>query len=244
MPEPIRLNKYLSSCGVASRREADELIKAGKVEINGKVVDTPGVSVTVKDKVKVKGKIIHPDKLEYIIYNKPAGYITTKSDEKGRKTIFDALPEKVKHLKPAGRLDKDTTGLLILTNDGELIQELTHPKKQVPKVYSVMAEGKVKEQDLIRFQKGIEIEKGKIAYAEAVIVEYADSVTTLEMTLYQGYNRQIRRMLEAVNHPVVALKRIAHANLVVAGLKKGQYRYLSAKEVRDLRNYLKKSSSI
>lgn len=240
MLEPIRLNKYLSSCGVASRREADELIKAGKVEINGKIINTPGVSVTEKDIIKVKGQIIKLEKPEYVIFNKPPGYITTKSDEKGRKTIYDILPEKFKNLKPAGRLDKDSTGLLILTNDGELIQKLTHPKKRVPKVYSVMAEGKITLQDLTKFSKGIEIEEGKIAYAEAVIIEYANSITTLEMILYQGYNRQIRRMLESIGHNVVALKRIAHANIVVTGLKKSQYRHLNAKEVRDLNNYLNK----
>lgn len=223
----VRLNKYIADCGICSRREADELIKAGKVQVNG-------------DVVKVNGKIIKPEKKEYVIYNKPAGYITTRSDEKGRKTIFDALPEKLRKLKPVGRLDKDSTGLLILTNDGELINKLTHPTKHVPKVYHVIAEGKVTEQDLTKFAKGIEIEKGKIAYAEGIVIDYSNSKTTLQITLFQGYNRQIRRMLEAVGHPVVALKRIAHANIVVTGLKKGQFRYLSAKEVRELNNYLKK----
>ncbi len=240
--EQIRLNKYLSSCGLGSRRQADELIKAGEVEVNGKKIDTPGVSITEKDVIKVKGKIIKPEKLEYAIFYKPAGYITTVKDEKGRKTIFDILPEKLSGLKPAGRLDKDSTGLLILTNDGELIQQLTHPKKQVPKVYSVITEGKVTQEDLNKFSKGIEIEKGKIAYAEAVILDYENSQTFLQMTLYQGYNRQIRRMLDEVGHPVKALKRISHASIQVAGLKKGQFRYLKPKEVKELKNYLKKCS--
>lgn len=241
--EKIRLNKYLAQCGISSRRQADELIKSGAVEVNGKVIDTPGATVTDKDTIKVKGKVIKPEKLEYAIFNKPAGYITTMSDEKGRKTIFDILPEKLKGLKPAGRLDKDSTGLLILTNDGELIQELTHPKKHVPKVYVVIAEGKVKEEDLYKFAKGIEIEKDKIAYAEAVIVDYSSSQTTLQMTLFQGYNKQIRRMLDAVGHPVAALKRVSHANLTVTGLKKGQFRYLKPREVQGLKNYLSKSRS-
>jgi len=244
MAEQIRLNKYLASCGLGSRRQADELIKSGTVEVNGKITESPGVSVTAKDVVKVKGRVIKPEKLEYVIYYKPAGYITTLKDEKGRKTIFDVLPENLRGLKPAGRLDKDSTGLVILTNDGELIQKLTHPKKRVPKVYSVLAEGKVTQEDLIRFVKGIEIEKGKIAYAEAVILGYENSLTTLEVTLYQGYNRQIRRMFDAVEHPVRALKRISHANIQVTGLKKGQFRYLKPKEVKELKNYLQKCSLI
>ncbi|OGI04839.1 MAG: hypothetical protein A2Y25_04440 [Candidatus Melainabacteria bacterium GWF2_37_15] len=244
MTEQIRLNKYLASCGLASRREADELIKAGKVIVNDKVVDTPGVSITEKDIIKVNGKVIKPEKKEYVIFNKPPGYITSSEDEKRRKTIYDVLPEKYKGLKPAGRLDKDTSGLLILTNDGELINKLTHPKNKVPKVYSVIAEGKVTAEDLAKFHKGIEIEKGKIAYAEAIILDYSNAQTTLQMTLYQGYNRQIRRMLEAVGHPVAALKRIAHANIRVEGLKKGQSRYLSAQEVRELKNYLVKYNHV
>lgn len=240
--EQIRLNKYLAQCGFGSRRQADELIKSSVVQVNGKAVDTPGITVTEKDVIKVKGKPVKPEKFEYAIFNKPAGYITSVSDEKGRKTIYDILPEKMKKLKPAGRLDKDSTGLLILTNDGELIQKLTHPKKQVPKVYAVIAEGKVTEEDLHRFYKGIEIEKGKIAYAEAIIVDYSNQQTTLQMTLFQGYNRQIRKMLDAVGHPVAALKRISHANIPVDGLKKGQFRYLKPKEVKELKNYLVKYS--
>ncbi|HSA07482.1 MAG TPA: pseudouridine synthase [Candidatus Gastranaerophilales bacterium] len=238
MLQKIRLNKYIASCGLGSRRAADDIIKSGFVEINGQKVDNPATSITEKDIVKVKGKIITPEKKEYIIFYKPAGYITTTNDEKGRKTIYEFLPEGLKNLKPAGRLDKDSTGLLIMTNDGELIQKLTHPKKMIPRVYRVMAEGKINEQDLIKFKKGIEIEKGKIAYAEAKILEYKNSVTTLEMVLFQGYNRQIRRMLEDVEHPVLALKRFSHACIELGSLNKGKYRYLIKKEIQDLYNYL------
>jgi len=236
----IRLNKYIASCGIGSRREADDLIKSGVVEVNDRVAVTPGVSVTEKDTVKVRGKVIKPEQKDYIIFNKPGGYITSGKDEKGRKTIYDILPDKFRNLKPAGRLDKDSTGLLILTNDGDLIQQLTHPKKMVPKIYRVIAEGKVKEQDLLKFKRGIEIEKGKIAYAEAVILDYANSVTTLEMVLYQGYNRQIRRMLEKTGHPVVALKRIAHGCIELGSLDKGKFKYLNKKETQNLKNYLNK----
>lgn len=241
MQQKTRLNKFIASCGYSSRRAADELIKSGVVKINYQVVDTPGITISEKDTIKINGKIIKPEKKGYIIFNKPAGYITTKEDEKNRKTIYSILPDKIKNLKPAGRLDKDSTGLIILTNDGELIHKLTHPQKRVPKVYRVTAQGKVTEKDIFLFQKGIEIEKGKIAYADVAILDYSNSVTTMEMTLYQGYNRQIRRMLVKTGHPVISLKRISHACVELGGLNKGSYRYMNKKEVQNLINYLKKN---
>lgn len=242
MSQKIRLNKYIATCGIGSRRTADELIKSGVVEVNNKIVDTPGVSIAEKDVVKVKGKIIKPEKKEYVIFNKPPGYITSSQDEKGRKTIYDILPDKFKNLKPAGRLDKDSSGLLILTNDGELIQKLTHPKKLVPKVYRVVVEGKIKEPDIIRLKNGIEIEKGKIAYADAFILDYSNTKTTLEITLFQGYYRQIRRMLDKTGHPVISLKRVAHACIELGGLDRGKFKYINKKEIQNLNNYLNKSS--
>jgi len=240
MSNQTRLNKFIASTGIASRRGADELIEAGKVKVNGKPVEEPGMSVSEKDVVEVDGQKIKVRAEKYIIFNKPAGYITTKSDPQNRKTIYDLLPPEVHHLKSAGRLDKDSSGLLIMTNDGDLIQKLTHPKGQVPKVYRVTVEGRITTQDIFALKKGIEIEKGKIAYADAVILNYEKPVTTLQITLYQGYNRQIRKMMDKVNHPVITLKRIAHANIVVQGLAKGEYRYLAKNEVNDLFNFLKK----
>jgi len=240
MSNQIRLNKFIASTGLSSRRGADELIETGKVKVNGKPVEEPGMSVSEKDVVEVDGKKIRVRAEKYLIFYKPAGYITTKSDPQCRKTIYDLLPPEVHHLKSAGRLDKDSTGLLIMTNDGDLIQKLTHPKVHVPKVYRVIIEGKITNQDLINLQKGIEIDKGKIAYADTTVLDCDKSKTTLQMTLYQGYNRQIRRMMDKINHPVVALKRIAHANIVLQGLDKGQYRYLARNEVQDLFNFLKK----
>lgn len=238
-----RLNKYIASCGYGSRRTADELITSGAVEVNDKIVDTVGVSVTKKDVVKIKGKIVSPEKKTYIIFNKPPGYITSMEDEKGRKTIYDIMPEGIKILKTAGRLDKDSTGLLIMTNDGELIQKLTHPKQQVPKVYLVTAKGRLKNKDLIKLREGIEIEKGKIAYADVVILDYQNYNTSLEITLYQGYNRQIRRMLDKVGHPVISLKRISHACIELGSLERGKFKYLNPKQVQELKNYLKKRTS-
>ena len=138
-----RLNKYIAASGLCSRRKADELIEAGKVIVNGKVIKELGFQVSNKDKVFVDKKLIHPKKLEYYKFYKPAGYITTADDEKGRKTIYDILPEEYHTLKPVGRLDKDSTGLLLMTNDGDLINELTHPSIKVPKTYIVTIDGKL-----------------------------------------------------------------------------------------------------
>lgn len=240
MPQTIRLNKYIADAGIASRRASDELIKSGKVRVNGSMVELPGTMVSAKDRVEVNGKIISSQEKKYVIFNKPPGYLTTRSDPEGRKTIYYILPEELRKLKPAGRLDKDSSGLIILTNDGELIQKLTHPKHPAPKVYMVRVEGKINSNDIAALEKGIEIEKGKTAYAEAAVIDYKDSVTTLEVVLYQGYNRQIRKMTDKINHPVISLKRISHANINISALEKGKYRYLSKKEVRDLFNYLKK----
>ena len=216
-----RLNKYIASSGLCSRRKADELIESGVVNVNGKIVKELGFQVGPKDKVFVNKVLIHPKKLEYYKFYKPAGYITTSEDEKGRKTIYDVIPKELQELKPVGRLDKDSTGLLIMTNDGELINQLTHPSVKVTKVYIVSVEGKVNVNDLDTMYKGIEIEKGKIAYADAQIIEISNSSTMLQVVLTQGLNRQIRKMFEYLGHPVISLKRIQHATISIEGLKRG-----------------------
>ena len=240
MAEKIRLNKFIASCGFCSRRKADEYILEGRVKINGKVVNEIGTSVSLKDKILIDEKPLYTPKLTYIRYYKPAGYITTMSDEKGRKTIYDLLPPEVKNLKPVGRLDKDSTGLLIMTNDGDLINQLIHPSIEIPKVYRVVAEGKVTLENMQTMAKGIEIEKGQIAYADSQILEYEGKNTVLEIILYQGLNRQIRKMLDYVGHPVISLKRTSCANIDLAGLKRGQFKYLKPKQIADLKNYIKK----
>ena len=153
--EQVRLNKFIASSGLCSRRKADELIEQGVVKVNGTVVKELGFSVSTKDKVTVNGQPLKKSNLVYIKYYKPAGYITTMSDEKGRKTIYDILPQEVKDLKPVGRLDKDSTGLLIMTNDGDFINKMTHPSIKIPKVYRVTAEGKMNQQHLLQMAKGI-----------------------------------------------------------------------------------------
>lgn len=236
----VRLNKYIASTGFCSRRKADEFIIEGKVKVNGELVFELGTLISDKDKVTIQNQIIKPQNLTYIRYYKPAGYITTLDDEKGRKTIYNILPEEVQNLKPVGRLDKDSTGLLILTNDGDFINELTHPSVKVPKVYRVCAQGKLNLNDLTLMAKGIEIEKNQIAYADARIIEFENKNTVLEMVLYQGLNRQIRKMLDILGHPVISLKRLSVGPVDLSGLKKGQFKYIKPKQVQEIKNYLKK----
>lgn len=236
----MRINKYIASSGFCSRRKADELIGAGRVQVNGKTVTLLGYEIRTKDKVAIDGKTLRMLKLEYYRFYKPTGYITTSDDEKGRKTIYDILPDELKHLKPVGRLDKDSSGLLILTNDGNLVYELTHPSIKVAKVYRVTVDAFLKVEDLEKLAKGIEIEKGKIAYCDCEIIERTKNETLLEITLYQGLNRQIRKMIEHIGHNVVHLKRIRHATIDLVGLKKGQYKPIKPKQIKELKTYLDK----
>jgi len=234
----IRLNKYIASSGLCSRRKADELIESGKVNVNGKTVTELGYSVQPKDKVFVDKKLIHPVKHEYYKFYKPAGYITTADDEKGRKTIYDLLPENLYHLKPVGRLDKDSTGLLILTNDGELINQLTHPSIKVRKIYLVTVNAKVHKHELEEMALGIEIEDGKKAYADITVLEQDNSSTTMRITLFQGLNRQIRKMFEHFGYEVKSLKRIQHATVTLEGLKRGEFKPIKPQAIKELKNFL------
>ncbi len=233
-----RLNKYIASSGLCSRRQADELIESGAVMVNGKKITELGFSVQLKDKVFVNGKFIHPVKHEYYRFYKPAGYITTADDEKDRKTIYDLIPKNLHHLKPVGRLDKDSTGLIILTNDGDLINELTHPSVKVPKLYRVSINGKISQNDIDKMYKGIEIEKGKIAYAEVDVLDVDSNHTVMEVLLYQGMNRQIRKMFEYLGFEVLTLKRIQHATLNLDGLKRGDVKPIKPQQIKELRNFL------
>lgn len=237
-----RLNKYIASSGLCSRRKADELIESGVVFVNGKRVTELGFSVQQKDKVFVNGKLIHPVRHEYYRFYKPAGYITTSEDEKGRKTIYDLIPENLHHLKPVGRLDRESTGLIILTNDGDLINELTHPSVKVPKLYRVSINGKITQKDIDKMYKGIEIEPNKTAYAEVDVLDIDSSHTVMEVMLYQGLNRQIRKMFESLGFEVLTLKRIQHATLNLDGLKRGDIKPIKPQQIKELRNFLNRIS--
>lgn len=236
----MRLNKYIASSGICSRRKADELIEQGMVSVNGKKITELGFQIKEKDKVFINNELIRPKKLEYYKFYKPAGFITSADDEKGRKIIYDLLPPNMQNLKPVGRLDKDSSGLIILTNDGDLINELTHPSIKVPKVYVVSVNGKVHLHHLEKMAMGIEIEKGKMAYADVVIQETDNKRTIMQITLYQGLNRQIRKMFEALGFEVQSLKRVQHATIDIEGLKKGQFKPIKPQQIKDLRNFISK----
>lgn len=233
-----RLNKYIASSGLCSRRKADELIESGVVSVNGKKITELGFLVSPKDKVFVNQKMIRPVKLEYYKFYKPAGYITTADDEKGRKTIYDLLPENMYHLKPVGRLDKDSTGLLILTNDGDLINALTHPSVKVPKVYLVSIDSVIHKHELEQMANGIELEPGKTAYADITVLEADKKHSMMQITLYQGMNRQIRRMFEYFGYEVKTLKRVQHAIISIEGLNRGEFKPIKPRQIKDLKNFL------
>lgn len=238
-----RLNKYIASCAICSRRKADELIEQGCVNVNGKIVKELGYLVQPKDKVFVNQKLIRPVKHEYYRFYKPAGYITTSDDEKGRKTIYDLLPESMFGLKPVGRLDKDSTGLLILTNDGDLINSLTHPSVKVPKVYLVTVDARVQKQELEKMAQGIEIEPGKTAYADIQVLDIDSKHTEMQIILYQGMNRQIRKMFEYFGYEVKTLKRIQHATITLDGLRRGEFKPIKPIQIRELKNFLNRISN-
>ncbi len=234
----MRINKYIAQSGFCSRRKADEYVESGAVKVNGEVVTMLGFEIRKKDKVTINDKLIRADKLEYYKFYKPAGYITTKSDENNRKTIYDILPKEYQHLNPVGRLDKDSTGLIILTNDGNLAYELTHPSIKVAKTYIVRIDGKPTNEQLEKLSSGIEIEKGKIAYCSWQILEQDKTSTLFEIILYQGMNRQIRKMFEYLGYNVLNLKRIRHANIDLTGLKKGQIKQIKPRQIKELKQYL------
>lgn len=233
-----RLNKYLASTGVASRRGADKLIADGKVKVNGKVVIELGTTINEKnDTVTVDDVIVKKETdLKYIMFYKPKGCITTVSDEKGRKTIYDYLEElNIPHLIPVGRLDYDTEGLLLMTNDGDLAYKLTHPSYEVPKTYVVKVRGEMPEHKLAQLRKGVIIDGEKTKRARVKLTEFKDDISKLQITITEGKNRQIRKMIEAVEKEVIFLKRIAIGDLRLGGLARGGYRFLNDFEVEYLK---------
>ena len=238
----VRLNKYIASAGICSRRKADEMIEKGLVNVNGKRVSELGYLVSEKDKVFIDEKLIHPLKHEYYRFYKPAGYITTADDEKGRKTIYDILPEELHKLNPVGRLDRESTGLIILTNNGELINELTHPSVKIQKVYIVSINGRINQNHIDQMANGIEIEPNKKAYAEVEVLEISNKSTLMEVVLYQGLNRQIRKMFDYLGFEVESLKRIQHATITLDGLKRGEFKPIKPKQVKELKAYIEKAA--
>lgn len=231
----MRINKYLASSGVASRRECDRLIQEGKVTVNGKTA-TLGIDVVDGDEIKLNGNVVNVKKNEYYILNKPKGYICSVSDDKGRKTVLDLMPDNVGRIYPVGRLDYDSEGLLILTTDGNLAQHLMHPSNEVPKTYMVKVEGTLTETALNPIRSGIEIDGYVTKKCKAHIVETNKEYTKVHITLTEGKNREVRKMFSAIGKEVSLLKRIKIGEITLRGLDRGSYRKLSKEEVEYLKS--------
>jgi 23S rRNA pseudouridine2605 synthase len=235
------LNKYLAHCGVCSRREAADVIKTGVVAVNGKLITEPGHKVTDKDEVKVNGKKIFIQKeLVYILLNKPKDYITTSEDPQGRKTIMDLMKGATnQRIYPVGRLDRNTTGVLLLTNDGELTQKLSHPSYQVKKVYEVTLDRPLEKKDFEKLLNGVTLEDGFVA-PDALGYADAKDKKLIGIEIHSGRNRIVRRMFEFLGYDVKNLDRVLFANLTKKNVDRGKWRYLNEKEVRLLK-FLNKS---
>ncbi len=232
----IRLQKYLAEAGVASRRKCEELIAEGRVEVNNQVVTVPGTKINGGELIKVDGKVIRSEQRKvYILLNKPVGYISTAKDQFSRKTVLDLVSTVSERIYPVGRLDYDTSGLLMLTNDGELANGLTHPKHELQKVYRVMISGKLKEEDITSLQEGVDIEDYTTAPAAVKVVDATKRDSIVEISIHEGKNRQVRKMFETLGYAVLRLKRVAIGPLVIDGLEEGKWRYLRKKEIELLK---------
>jgi 23S rRNA pseudouridine2605 synthase len=230
----VRLQKYIADCGVASRRRGEELIKEGKVSVNGKIITELGVKVIPgRDIVAVEGKDIKPEnKKVYILLNKPEGYITTADEQFGRPSVMDLIKDVKQRVFPVGRLDMDTSGLLILTNDGDFAYKLTHPKHNVRKKYIAEVKGIPDGSKLNKFRKGLTIDGTLTAHAEIRIVSSRGKFSILEIVIHEGRNRQVRKMCAEIGHPVVSLKRIEIGRLGINDLPEGKWRYLKKEELK------------
>lgn len=228
----MRLNKFLSSAGIASRRKCDELILAGKISVNGKLTTELGRIIDEKkDKVYFNGELVSSqDKLVYLKLHKPKGYICSASDEKGRKTIFDLLP-KDRRLFSVGRLDYNTEGLILITNDGDFARAMSHPSFEIEKEYIVVIEGRISESELAVLRAGV-VEKGvRLPKAKVVPIKFDGKLTRLSVIIDEGKNRQIRRMFEGIGKSIVLLKRVSVGPFVLGGLQRGKYKEFSKEEM-------------
>lgn len=226
-----RLQKYMASCGVASRRKCEELILEGKVKVNGVVIKELGTKVTCKDLVEYNGKAIKKEEEKvYFMLNKPEGYITSVKDEKGRKTVIDLIDTEYR-IFPIGRLDYDTSGLILLTNDGDIYNKIIHPRVELDKKYIAKVKGVFTEEEMESFKKGVDIGGYITAPAKIKILNIGRDFSVVEIIIHEGKNRQVRRMCSAFNHEVLSLKRVAVGKLQLGYLKIGEYRELTKKEL-------------
>lgn len=237
-----RLQKIIAEYGYASRRKAEELIKQGKVYVNGVKVTELGTLAKTTDIIEINGEVLKEKaKYEYYLLNKPRGVISSVKDEKGRTTVIDLIKESGR-IYPVGRLDYDTTGIILLTNDGELTNILSHPKNEVPKTYLAKVKGHFKVLDLQKLRHGLYIDNYKTSNCHAKIKEYdkKTNTTKVELTIHEGKNHEVKKMFEALGYQVVKLKRLTYANLTLSKVPSGKYRKLTPKEVKILYNYAKK----
>ncbi len=237
--ETTRLNKYLAQCGVASRRHCDELIAAGSVSVNGAVVQEMGVRVSASDVVTVDGAVVRPEaEKKYILYHKPIGEVATAADDRDRPTVLDRFAEYPVRLYPVGRLDFDSEGLLLLTNDGELTQQLLHPSHEVEKVYLARITGDLSLDAIRALRKGVlmEGESRTTSVARVRVIKRETFACVVLVGIHEGRNRQVRRMFDAVGHKVLMLRRVAFGPLQLGDLQRGEYRELTDEEIEKLRS--------
>ena len=235
MPKSVRLQKFLSECGVASRRKSEELIKAGSVKINGTVAILGDKIDPFKDKVFVRGRQVKPvSQKVYIMLHKPRGFVTTMSDEQGRKCVADLVSDAPQRVYPVGRLDRDSEGLLLMTNDGDFSNRMMHPRSEVSKTYRVTDRPPVTDDMLSELMSGIVLDGRRTAPCTVEIIEKDDTRVVLRFVIHEGRNREIRRMCEAVNLEVVRLKRVAIDTLKLGMLQQGKWRELTEQEVKRL----------
>ena len=241
----MRINKFLSLCGVASRRASDDIIKQGRVSVNGKILEEPGFVVNEGDDVRVDGrKVRPPKKTKVILFHKPAGCVCSAHDPQGRSTVYDYLPPEYRTMKYIGRLDLQSRGLLLFTDDGDLLYKLTHPKFEIPRSYYVWTTRPLSRSDAQRLVDGVEIgenEHGEMEEGHAEEISFDEGF--FEMVLCEGKNREIRRMLEAVGYTIRDLKRVTYAGVTLGNLPTGEFRELSATEEKSLREMVEDENS-
>lgn len=239
MAEHMRLQKYLAHAGVASRRAAEELIVRGKVRVNGKTVRELGTIVSTEDRIDVSGTPVRlQEEPSYLLMHKPAGVMTTMHDPEGRRTVASIIPKGLPRVVPVGRLDYDTSGVLLLTNDGELANVLTHPRFGVEKTYRAIVKGRLMPEEFEKLRSGVMLDEFRASGAQLRVVATRRDTSVIDITIHEGKNRQVRRMFDAVGHPVVALARLRFGPLKLGDLPPGQSRPLTAKEVAQLRRLI------
>ena len=232
----MRINKYIAQAGVASRRKADELIANGNVRINGAVLKEPGYDVADGDVVEVNGRRVQAEeKKVYLLLNKPVGYVTTVSDDRDRATVMDLVADVDARIFPVGRLDYNTSGLLIMTNDGDFAYRLTHPKHEMPKTYRARVSGVLSKEKCVRLENGVDIGGYVTSKAKVSVIKGLPKSTIVDITIHEGKNRQVRKMFKAVGNPVQELTRVAIGNVRLGRLAEGHYRKLTREEIEYLR---------